>query len=336
MKIYKVGGVIRDELLGFAPGETDWVVIGSSPEEMFSHGFKKVGKDFPVFLHPETKEAYALGRKEKKVGKKHGDFEFIFDKTISLEEDLQRRDLTINAIAQNENGDLIDPFGGINDLKKKVLRHVSESFFEDSLRALRLARFYSKFSDFQIHPSTKKILQKISQSGELHYLSGERVWEETLKALNFDFSRFLNVIKNFNLQEPWFSELVEIPKKIDQRPEIALSQINQANKYNFCLKLKNYMPKKFIDYLEIWKQIQKFSKSSSIDDKFLFFSSFLNDKNRIIFLDIIHYFDEKSEYCCNVMKEIKKIDFTELTSCKYDEIEKIKKKKIIKIIKRYE
>ena len=336
MKIYKVGGAIRDELLGFIPGETDWVVIGSSPEEMFSHGFKKVGKDFPVFLHPKTKEAYALGRKEKKVGKKHGDFQFIFDKTISLEEDLQRRDLTINAIAQNESGDLIDPFGGVNDLKKKVLRHVSESFFEDSLRALRLARFYAKFSDFQIHTSTKKGLQKISQSGELHYLSGERVWEETLKALNFDFSRFLKVIKNFNLQEPWFSKLVKIPKIIDQRPEIALSQINQANKYNFCLKLKKYMPKKFLQYLEIWKQIQQFNKSCSADDKFLFFSSFLNDKKRVIFKDIIKYFDDKSKYCCNVIDEITKIDFTDLTSHKHDEIEKIKKKKIINIIERYE
>ena len=157
-----------------------------------------------------------------------------------------------------------------------------------------------------------------------------------MKALNFDFSRFLKVIKNFNLQEPWFSKLIEIPKIIDQRPEIALSQVDQANKYNFCLKLKKYMPKKFLKYLEIWKQIQQFDKSSSPDDKFLFFTSFLNDKNRIIFLDIIKYFDDKNEYFFNVINEITKIDFTDLTSHKYDEIEKIKKKKIINIIDRYE
>ena len=336
MKIFKVGGAIRDELLGLTPDESDWVVIDSSPEEMFSKGFKKIGKDFPVFLHPKTKEAYALGRKEKKVGKKHGDFEFVFDKTISLEEDLQRRDLTINAIAQNENGDLIDPFGGVDDLKNKVLRHVSESFFEDSLRALRLARFYAKFTDFKIHESTKKVLQKISQSGELHYLSGERVWEETSKALKYDFSRFLEVITNFNLQEPWFSKLIKIPKIIDQRPEIALSQVNQANEFDFCLKLKKYMPKKIIHHQKIWKQIQRFNKKSSFDDKFIFFSSFLNDKNRVIFLEIIKYFDDKKEYCCNIIDEITKTDFTDLTSLKYDEIETIKKRKIISIIKRYE
>ncbi len=336
MKIFKVGGAIRDELLGLTPDESDWVVIDSSPEEMFSKGFKKIGKDFPVFLHPKTKEAYALGRKEKKVGKKHGDFEFVFDKTISLEEDLQRRDLTINAIAQNENGDLIDPFGGVDDLKNKVLRHVSESFFEDSLRALRLARFYAKFTDFKIHESTKKVLQKISQSGELHYLSGERVWEETSKALKYDFSRFLEVITNFNLQEPWFSKLIKIPKIIDQRPEIALSQVNQANEFDFCLKLKKYMPKKIIQHQKIWKQIQRFDKKSSFDDKFIFFSSFLNDKNRVIFLEIIKHFDDKKEYCCNIIDEITKTDFTDLTSLKYDEIETIKKRKIISIIKRYE
>tara|TARA_B100000674_G_scaffold354340_1_gene297266 strand:+ start:2125 stop:3135 length:1011 start_codon:yes stop_codon:yes gene_type:complete len=336
MKIFKVGGAIRDELLGLTPDESDWVVIDSSPEEMFSKGFKKIGKDFPVFLHPKTKEAYALGRKEKKVGKKHGDFEFVFDKTISLEEDLQRRDLTINAIAQNENGDLIDPFGGVDDLKNKVLRHVSESFFEDSLRALRLARFYAKFTDFKIHESTKKVLQKISQSGELHYLSGERVWEETSKALKYDFSRFLEVITNFNLQEPWFSKLIKIPKIIDQRPEIALSQVNQANEFDFCLKLKKYMPKKIIHHQKIWKQIQRFNKKSSFDDKFIFFSSFLNDKNRVIFLEIIKHFDDKKEYCCNIIDEITKTDFTDLTSLKYDEIETIKKRKIISIIKRYE
>tara|TARA_B100000886_G_scaffold63965_1_gene39912 strand:+ start:660 stop:1670 length:1011 start_codon:yes stop_codon:yes gene_type:complete len=336
MKIYRVGGAIRDRILNLKVEDSDYVVVGSTEGEMIDKGFRKVGKDFPVFLHPETNEEYALARKERNIGTGHKAFNFDFSPEVSLEEDLKRRDITINAIAEDEYGNLIDPYGGIADLKNGVIRHVSSAFTEDPLRVLRLARFYAKFDGFEIHADTKTILKKISQSDELNYLSGERVWEETLKALNFDFSRFLKVIKNFNLQEPWFSELIEIPKKIDQRPEIVLSQINQANKYNFCLKLKNYMPKKFLDYLEIWKQIQKFSKSSSIDDRFLFFSSFLNDKNRIIFLDIIHYFDEKSEYCCNVMEEIKKIDFTELTSCKYDEIEKIKKKKIIKIIKRYE
>ncbi len=336
MKIYRVGGAIRDRILKLKAKDSDYVVVGSTEGEMMEKGFKKIGKDFPVFLHPETKEEYALARKERNIGSGHKAFNFDFSPEVSLEEDLKRRDITINAIAEDEYGNLIDPYGGIDDLKNGVIRHVSSAFIEDPLRVLRLARFYAKFDGFEIHSDTKTILKKISQSDELHYLSGERVWEETLKALNFDFSRFLKVIKNFNLQEPWFSKLIEIPKIIDQRPEIALSQVDQANKYNFCLKLKKYMPKKFLKYLEIWKQIQQFDKSSSPDDKFLFFTSFLNDKNRIIFLDIIKYFDDKNEYFFNVINEITKIDFTDLTSHKYDEIEKIKKKKIINIIDRYE
>ena len=335
MKIYKVGGAIRDKILKLKVEDSDYVVVGSTEEEMIKRGFRKVGKDFPVFLHPKTNEEYALARKEKNIGSGHKAFAFDFSPEVSLEEDLKRRDITINAIAEDEDGNLIDPYGGIDDLKNGVIRHVSSAFIEDPLRALRLARFYAKFDSFKIYSDTKMVLKKISQSGELHYLSGERVWDETLKALNFNFSRFLKVICDFNLQEPWFSKLILIPSTLDQRPEIALSQINQANEYNFCLKLRKHFPKKILKYLEIWKQIEQFNVNSNVEDKFLFFSLFLSNQNKIIFLDIIEYFNDKREYCSDIINEIGKIDFTDLVSHKHNEIEKIKKKKILKIIKNY-
>jgi tRNA nucleotidyltransferase/poly(A) polymerase len=336
MKVYKVGGAIRDKILKLKVEDSDYVVVGSNEEEMIKKGFRKVGKDFPVFLHPKTNEEYALARKERNKGFGHKAFDFDFSPEVSLEEDLKRRDITINAIAEDEDGNLIDPYGGIDDLKNGVIRHVSSAFIEDPLRALRLARFYAKFDGFLIHDDTKAILQKISQSNELDYLSGERVWEETLKALNFNFTRFLKVITDFNLQEPWFCKLIQIPNMIDQRPEIALSQVNQANKYNFCLKLRKHFPKKILQYLKVWKQIEQFNKNSTTENKFLFFSSFLGNQNKIIFLEIIEYFNDKKEYCSDIINEIGEIDFSDLSACKHNEIEKIKKKKILKIIRNYE
>ena len=185
MKIYLVGGAIRDSLLGLEVFERDWVVVGSSQEELIKKGFKKIGKDFPVFLHPDTKEEYALARKEKKSGKGHKAFDFIFDTTVSLEEDLLRRDLTINAIAQDEEGNLIDPYGGEQDLQQKNLQHVSEAFEEDPLRVLRVARFQAKlkYLDFKISNETLVMMKRVSSSGEIEVLSKERFWMETQKAL---------------------------------------------------------------------------------------------------------------------------------------------------------
>ena len=141
MKIFQVGGSVRDEILGVEANDKDWVVVGSSPEKMIAEGFKPIGKDFPVFLHPESNEEYALARTEKKSGKGYKGFTFYFDETVTLEEDLKRRDFTINSIAKDENGGLIDPYGGLEDIKDKIFRQTSESFSEDPLRSIRYAKF---------------------------------------------------------------------------------------------------------------------------------------------------------------------------------------------------
>lgn len=184
MKVYLVGGAVRDELLGLKVVERDYVVVGAEEDDMLKAGFQKVGKDFPVFLHPETKEEYALARKERKVGRGYKGFSFDASKTITLEEDLSRRDLTINAIAKDETGKLIDPFDGQGDLKQKKLRHVSEAFIEDPLRVLRVARFAARFAHlgFQVDENTNHLMYQMAKGGELEDLVSERVWIETQKA----------------------------------------------------------------------------------------------------------------------------------------------------------
>lgn len=184
MKIFTVGGFVRDQLLGKTPHDQDFVVVGSTPAEMEGLGFTQVGKDFPVYLHPETKDEYALARTERKSGLKHTEFETIFDDSITIEQDLLRRDLTINAIAQDlETGEYIDPFNGLDDIKNKVLRHVSEAFKEDPLRVLRLARFTAKFTDFEVADETEAMIHQMVSDGELSHLSKDRVWEEMKKAI---------------------------------------------------------------------------------------------------------------------------------------------------------
>ncbi len=186
MEVYLVGGAVRDELLGLPITERDWVVVGASPEQMESQGYKAVGKDFPVFLHPHSKEEYALARTERKKGRGYYGFEVHTSPDVSLEEDLHRRDLTINAIAKSEANILIDPYGGQQDLKNKVLRHVSDAFTEDPLRVLRVARFAAKFHNlgFSIAKETQQLMQHIVSTREIHDLSPERIWQETYKALS--------------------------------------------------------------------------------------------------------------------------------------------------------
>ena len=188
MKIYKVGGAVRDSLMAVKPSDTDWVVIGSSPEEMISKGYKPIGKDFPVFLHPKTNEEYALARTEKKTGTGYGGFTFYYGADVSLEEDLSRRDFTINAIAEDSDGNIIDPFNGQKDIENKLFKHVSKAFYEDPLRAVRLARFYSykHLTEFNIDESTIKGVEKIVTSGEIANLSSNRIWSETERALSSD------------------------------------------------------------------------------------------------------------------------------------------------------
>jgi tRNA nucleotidyltransferase (CCA-adding enzyme) len=185
MRVYEVGGAVRDALLGLPVEERDWVVVGASPDELTAQGFRRVGKDFPVFLHPRTGEEYALARTERKTAPGYTGFEFDAAPGVTLEQDLQRRDLTINAIARAEDGDIIDPWSGRADLEARVLRHVSPAFREDPLRVLRVARFAARFAPlgFTIAPATLALMQEIVAAGEMEALRPERVWQETVKAL---------------------------------------------------------------------------------------------------------------------------------------------------------
>ena len=184
MKIYLVGGAVRDKILGIPIKDRDYLVVGSSPEEMIKLGYKPIGKDFPVFLHPETNEEYALARTEKKIGKGYHGFEFFASPAVTLEEDLMRRDITINAIAEDEDGNIYDPYNGIKDIQNKVIRHVSDAFTEDPLRVFRVARFYARFEDFNIHEDTEDLMRKMVSSGEIGSLSIERILTEILKGLD--------------------------------------------------------------------------------------------------------------------------------------------------------
>ena len=182
VRTYRVGGSVRDELLGREPGDRDYVVVGATPEIMLASGFTPVGRDFPVFLHPETREEYALARTERKAGRGYRGFEFFATPEVTLEDDLRRRDLTINAMARDESGRLIDPWGGKADLGRKLLRHVSPAFAEDPLRVLRVARFAARFG-FRVAPSTMRLMREIVASGELDTLAHERVWRELARGL---------------------------------------------------------------------------------------------------------------------------------------------------------
>lgn len=205
MKIYLVGGAVRDQLLGLPVKEKDWVVVGATVEDMLRAGYRQVGKDFPVFLHPKTGEEYALARTERKTGRGYTGFAFDTAPTVTLEEDLKRRDLTINAMAQTLSGDIIDPYHGQIDLQKKILRHVSLSFAEDPVRILRVARFNARFN-FDVAPDTLSLMQKMVAEGEVEALVAERVWKELERALSEpypeNFFSVLTACHAFNILFP--------------------------------------------------------------------------------------------------------------------------------------
>ena len=205
-KVYLVGGAVRDAIMGKESHDLDYVVVGSSPEKMIAKGFKQVGADFPVFLHPETGDEYALARTERKTGNGYAGFETVFDETVTIEDDLSRRDLTINAIAQDlETGEFIDPFGGVQDIKDKNLKHVSDAFKEDPLRILRVARFYARFPDFKIDPTTMELMREIYDSGETKFLTKERIWKELSRAIIYtEGSKFFQVLQNVGMGKDLF------------------------------------------------------------------------------------------------------------------------------------
>ena len=210
MQTYLVGGAVRDTLLKRRIKDRDYVVVGASPEQLVALGYKPVGKDFPVFLHPETQEEYALARVERKVGLGYGGFSFVTDATVTLEEDLSRRDITINAMAMDDQGNIIDPFNGQADLAHRIFKHVSPAFVEDPLRVLRIARFMARYHQygFTIAPETVELMKQIGHSGELAALSAPRVWQETALALGeFAPEIYFSVLIDTLCLSPWFDQL---------------------------------------------------------------------------------------------------------------------------------
>ncbi|HIF5505264.1 TPA: multifunctional CCA addition/repair protein [Pasteurella multocida] len=226
IKIYLVGGAVRDQLLNLVVKDRDWVVVGATPDDLLSQGYQQVGKDFPVFLHPQTKEEYALARTERKAGSGYTGFICDFSPTISLEQDLSRRDLTINALAQDLDGKIYDFYGGLTDLKQRLLRHISPAFAEDPLRVLRVARFAARYHalGFTIASETRELMQQLSQSGELSNLTAERVWLETEKALLEPhpevYFQTLQEVGALQVLFPELAALQGVPNPAKYHPEI--------------------------------------------------------------------------------------------------------------------
>jgi tRNA nucleotidyltransferase (CCA-adding enzyme) len=247
MQIYVVGGAIRDELLGYSVKDKDYVVVGSTPQAMLDQGYKPVGKDFPVFLHPKTHDEYALARTERKTASGYKGFAVHAAIDVSLEEDLARRDLTINAIAKGEDGKLIDPYNGLADIQSKTLRHVSDAFAEDPVRILRAARFAARYPDFTIAHETNLLMQQMVSAGEVDALVAERVWQELAKGLmERKPSRMFDVLRACGtLQKilPELDKLWGVPQPALHHPEIdtglhVMMVIDYAAKQNFSLSVR--------------------------------------------------------------------------------------------------
>ncbi|PKO53139.1 MAG: multifunctional CCA addition/repair protein [Betaproteobacteria bacterium HGW-Betaproteobacteria-2] len=224
MEIYQVGGAVRDALLGLPVKDRDFVVVGATPEQMVALGYRPVGKDFPVFLHPESQEEYALARTERKTAKGYKGFQVFASPDVTLEEDLARRDLTINAIAQAEDGTLIDPYHGQADIRNRILRHVSDAFIEDPVRILRAARFAARFTEFTIAPETMQLMQHMVEDGEVDALVPERVWQELAKGLmEAKPSRMFEVLRKCGALKrimPELDRLWGVPQPPQHHPEI--------------------------------------------------------------------------------------------------------------------
>jgi tRNA nucleotidyltransferase (CCA-adding enzyme) len=219
MEVYLVGGAVRDELLNYPVKERDWVVVGSTPQQMLDLHYRQVGKDFPVFLHPQSKEEYALARTERKSGKGYTGFVCDTDPSITLEQDLYRRDLPVNAMARNNDGSLVDPYGGEADLKARLLRHVSPAFIEDPLRVLRVARFTARYGHlgFAVAADTMVLMSRIAEGGELGLLPAERIWSEIEKALaERSPAQFFTTLEDCGALATLFQELAADPSAIER------------------------------------------------------------------------------------------------------------------------
>lgn len=322
MKVFQVGGSVRDELLGVEPKDRDWVVVNSSPEEMEEKGFKPIGKDFPVFLHPKTNEEYALARTERKSGVGYKGFKFYFDSSVTLEEDLKRRDFTINAIAKDQNGRIIDPFDGRGHLKNKIFKHTSPAFEEDPLRVLRFARFksYKQLHDFDLHEETKVLFGKIVASTELKDLSPERVWMETKKALENNFSdQFFKTLIKYHLTDPWFKNLKSVSCDGDL-PELKWADMQRINCFQLSASLP--IPNSYIKALESLKQVINFIESNNKSEKLRLLEKMNVRRNYEILMHFKQYesLNEHQDYLEKIFKSIMAIDFSVLANLSESEV----------------
>lgn len=288
MQICLVGGAVRDQLLGIQSQDRDWVVVGATEKEMIAQGFRPVGRDFPVFIHPNTGEEYALARTERKSGHGYAGFTFFASPDVSLEEDLARRDLTINAMAQLPSGEIIDPFSGQKDLQDKVLRHVSSAFSEDPLRVLRVARFAAQFHHlgFQVATDTMSLMREISASGELGFLSAERVAQEFEKALCSQHPLvFLDILKQCNALDCLFSEFSRLDLEPLSPSMLRLKILNPAPELSFALlcqaitELQEVKTASFIQ--DLCLRIKMPNRYRDLARQFVRFYSFMSDFSQL-------------------------------------------------------
>ena len=337
MKIYEVGGAIRDSLLGKIPKDKDWVVVGSSPEEMVNNGFKPIGKDFPVFLHPETNEEYALARTERKTGHGYHGFNFYFGKEVTLEEDLSRRDLTINAIAKDAKGDLIDPFNGQEDIKNKVFKHVSPAFSEDPLRAIRLARFhtYEHLNDFAIDEETSNLIRKIVASGEIASLSANRIWAETQRSLGSSNPNiYFDVLLRFNLHIPHLENLKNFACNSSKDIHVRWCEL-QANN-DFVINEKLPVPNDFINAAETLKKLLSI-KINSVDEELIDVLNnvaFERNEELIRELVLLPHLENTNKFILKLLDNIKETDFSSLAEVANEQIKEEKFKLLKEVIKK--
>ena len=337
MKIYEVGGAVRDSLLGKIPKDKDWVVVGSSPEEMMNNGFKPIGKDFPVFLHPKTNEEYALARTERKTGHGYHGFNFYFGKEVTLEEDLSRRDLTINAIAKDAKGDLIDPFNGQEDIKNKVFKHVSPAFSEDPLRAIRLARFhtYEHLNDFAIDEETSNLLRKIVASGEIASLSANRIWAETQRSLGSSNPNiYFEVLLRFNLHIPHLENLKNFACNSSKDIHVRWCEL-QANN-DFVINSKLPVPNDFINAAETLKKLLSI-KINSVDEELIDVLNnvaFERNEELIRELVLLPHLENTNKFILKLLDNIKETDFPSLAEVANEQIKEEKFKLLKEVIKK--
>ena len=336
MKIFQVGGAVRDSFLGVEANDKDWVVVGSSPEKMISEGFKPIGKDFPVFLHPQSNEEYALARTEKKSGKGYKGFTFYFDETVSLEEDLKRRDFTINSIAKDKNGSLIDPYGGLEDLKNRIFRQTSESFSEDPLRSIRYAKFktYPHLANFSLDKITKESIKNIGKADELGHLSADRIWMELKTALSSSkSSNFFSTLVSLGLTDPWFSKISSFEIDESNSPQLKWVELELQN--NFLLHKSLELPKEFLELTNLSFQLATLDIKENQANQIEKLEKINLHRNQKAVEEIIKlkFFENKRDYLIKLKDNILSKDFSILGEAPKEDMMKMKKNLYIKSIK---